>query len=109
MPATSHSDGPHGGILGGMNALTDTNPEVRRIRFFQFWVPIGCAILGLPVLYLRSWDSSATSPWQAVALLILLILSVVVPVSLVTAVVLTFRRSGRIDKAEQAQGDNGLS
>ncbi len=92
-----------------MSALTDTNPEVRRIRFFQLWVPIGCAIIGLPVLYLRGWDSAATSPWQSVALFVLVILSVIVPASLITAVVLTFRRTRRIYKAEQAQGDNGLN
>ena len=109
MPATSHSKEPIGGILGAMSALTDSDPEVRSIRFFQLWVPIGCAIVGLPVLFMRSWDTSGTSPWQAVALLILLTICVVVPASLVTAVVLTFRRSRRIYKPEQAQGDNGLN
>ena len=92
-----------------MSALTSTDPEVRWIRFFQLWVPIGCAIIGLPVLFMRSWDTSGTSPWQAVALLILLTICVVVPASLVTAVVLTFRRSRGIYKRLQARGDNGMS
>jgi uncharacterized membrane protein YhaH (DUF805 family) len=100
MPATSPNE-PIGGILAIMSALTDANPEVRRIRFFQLWVPIGCAIIGLPVLYLRGWDTSGASPWQAVALLILLTICVIVPASLVTAVVLTVRRSRRMGKPEQ--------
>lgn len=107
MSASSRSDGQSGGILGNMSALTDTNPEVRRIRFFQLWVPLGCAIIGLPVLYLRGWDSS--SPWQAVTLPLLVTLSVIVPASLITAMILTFRRSHRLSKAEQARGDNGLN
>jgi hypothetical protein len=100
MPATSPNE-PISGILAIMSALTDANPEVRRIRFFQLWVPIGCAIIGLPVLYLRGWDTSGTSPWQSVALLILLTICLILPASLVTGVVLTFRRSWRMYKAEQ--------
>jgi hypothetical protein len=104
MPATSPNDAI-GGILAIMSALTDANPEVRRIRFFQLWVPIGCAIIGLPVLYLRGWDTSGTSPWQSVGLLILLTICVIMPASLVTAMVLMYRRSWRMYKAER----DGLS
>jgi hypothetical protein len=98
MPATSPNE-PIGGILAIMSALTNTDPEVRRIRFFHLWVPIGCAIIGLPVLY--GWDTSGTSPWESVALLILRTICVIMPASLVTAMVLMYRRSWRMYKAER--------